>query len=169
MSQRRWHLTRPASQFTAVLSECHALVGRRDAKGRKRQRRLRFRLLERFMMKPVLSPGSSSSEASGSEKPQGSEPSPFDHQEPSASVEHDLSMKEALALLEGRTYTPPSTTFWQRLERLEQWTRSPLSIYAFKVMGASLVFGALLWAEGSRAFFIKYQMTTSLLTVVVAL
>lgn len=107
-----------------------------------------------------------SSGVAENEKAQDSESSPTEYP---ASLDHELSMREALALLEGRAYTPTSPTIWQRIERLEQWTRSPISIYAFKVMGASLVFGALLWAEGSRAFFLKYQMTTSLLTVVVAL
>lgn len=36
-----------------------------------------------------------------------------------------------------------------------------------KVAGASLVFGSLIWTNGSRSFFIKYNITGSLLTMVV--
>lgn len=72
-------------------------------------------------------------------------------------------------MLEGRDYEPTKHTLWQQLDRLEAKTRSPSSVYAMKVAGAALVFGALLWAEGSRAFFVKYSLTGSLLTIVVAL
>lgn len=81
----------------------------------------------------------------------------------------EYGMREAIARLEGREYIPVKPTIWQRLHRLEAMTRSPDSIYAMKVAAAALVFGALIWADGSRAFFIKYNIAGSLLTIVVAL
>lgn len=81
----------------------------------------------------------------------------------------EYGMREAIARLEGREYIPVKPTIWQHLHRLEAMTRSPDSIYAMKVAAAALVFGALIWADGSRAFFIKYNIAGSLLTIVVAL
>lgn len=81
----------------------------------------------------------------------------------------DLTMLEALALLEGRTFVPKKVNIWQRLAKLEAFFRTPTSIYAAKVSAASLVFGSFLWAEHTRSFFLKYNLTGSLLTLVVAL
>ena len=89
--------------------------------------------------------------------------------ESEAEINRELSMKEAMAMLEGRPYKPTKPTIWQRIDKLEATTRSPLSVYAFKVTGAAMVFGALLWAQGSRLFFEKYSIAGSLLTIVVAL
>lgn len=78
-------------------------------------------------------------------------------------------MKEAMAMLEGREYIPVVPTIWQRLDRIEALTRTPLSVYAMKLAAAALAFGAILWADGSRQFFITYTISGSLITIVVAL
>ena len=84
-------------------------------------------------------------------------------------IDTDLSMKEALALLEGKEYVPDNPGFWLRASRLEAKLHSPMSIYAGKVAGAAAVFATLIWAVHTRHFFLEYSIQGSLLTVVVAL
>lgn len=81
----------------------------------------------------------------------------------------DLRMQEALALLEGRPYTHTKLTWWQQIDRLEQLSRSPLSVYAFKLSAASIVYTSLVWADGSRNFFTTYVLPMNLPTLVISL
>jgi hypothetical protein len=170
------------------LAQTHAFVKRRDSKGRLRTRRFRFHIFDGLFSKkdapppkpwvPSAPPPESTTEEqeagitnSGSVDPGAyfTDPSTGPLAEDDQSDARDLSMREAMALLEGREYIPTKSSIWNRLDRLEAMTRTPLSIYAFKVTGAALVFGALLWADGSKKFFQKYTIAGSLLTIVVAL
>ena len=85
------------------------------------------------------------------------------------STNTDLSMKEALALLEGREYVPDNPGFWLRVSRFEALFRTPTSIYAAKVAVVCAVFPILIWANGTRQFFLTYGIQGSLLSIVVAL
>ncbi|KAH8929027.1 hypothetical protein BT69DRAFT_1276681 [Atractiella rhizophila] len=84
-------------------------------------------------------------------------------------VERELSMREALALLEGREYTPEKVTIWHRYSRLEGFLRSPDSIYAIKATAAVIIYASLYWSTTTRAWFTHYTLTGGLITVVVAL
>lgn len=164
-------------QFVTVLAQCHAHVKRTDAQGRPRRRRLRFHLFESLVRKrhhhPDSLPAGSATNAGENQISPAAVDPPYSADAPRErddnTTPREYSMKEALAVLEGRDYVPTKPTIWQRLDDLEAMTRSPNSIYAMKVAGASLVFGSLIWANGSRSFFIKYNITGSLLTIVVAL
>jgi hypothetical protein len=154
------------------LAQCHTYIKKTDGRGRPRRRRLRFHLFEAIARKrhyhhSDFLPGESKSQTTERD---GNPNTPyFVGASASGEQNKEYSMKEAMALLEGREYVPNKPTIWQRLHKLESKTHSPSSIYAMKVAGAALVFGTLLWAEGYRAFFIKYNITGSLLTIVVAL
>ncbi|KAF8305566.1 hypothetical protein DL93DRAFT_2089397 [Clavulina sp. PMI_390] len=164
-------------QFTTALAQAHALVKETDAKGRPRRKGLHFHLFESISRKKHIHSDSPLSNTLSRDSDD-SNPSPEVTEAravppatnlPTIPDEKEMTMREAIAHLEGRKYVPIVPTFWQRLKRLEEATHGENSVYALKVMGASLVFGALIWAEGSRAFFIKYNITGSLITVVVAL
>lgn len=81
----------------------------------------------------------------------------------------DLSFKEAMALLENRTYTPQKKTLWQRFKQLEHAARSPTSIFALKTAGGAIVFAMLLFAPSTRQFFINYSLTGGVLTLIVSM
>ncbi|KZV83005.1 hypothetical protein EXIGLDRAFT_843280 [Exidia glandulosa HHB12029] len=83
--------------------------------------------------------------------------------------ERDLGFKEAMALLEQRTYTPQKKTLLQRLKQIERAARSPTSIFALKTAAGAIVFAMLLFATTTRAFFIKYSLTGGLLTLMVSI
>lgn len=176
------------SQFTNNLEATHALVMQKDAKGRTRRRRLRFHLFESLGRRHWhVDPASAVPNSS----PTSPDPTARDanyhasndanaaiidgtysqniSSDESGEPADELSMKEALALLEGRKFTPVTHNYWWRLSRVEAAFRTPISIYAAKCSAAALVFGSLIWASGSRAFFIRYNITGSLLTVIVAL
>ncbi len=68
------------------------------------------------------------------------------------STNTDLSMKEALALLEGREYVPDNPGFWLRVSRFKALFRTPMSIYAAKVAAVCAVFAILIWANGTHQF-----------------
>lgn len=82
---------------------------------------------------------------------------------------HDLSVSEALALLEHRSYTPPKRNIFQRLEQIELWFRSPNSIFAAKTASAATIFSVLILHPTPRPWFINFGMTGGALTIVTAL
>lgn len=82
---------------------------------------------------------------------------------------HDLSVSEALALLEHRPYVPPQHSFVQRLERAEQWFREPTSVFAAKTACAASVFAVLILHPVPRPWFIEFGMSGGALTIVTAL
>src|SRR5258708_40351940 len=175
----------PSSSFTSNLGLCHAIVTRKDSKGRSRRTRLRFHLFER-LRKPHRhqdhlpesvhehTSHSSSPQMHGDNDPNAaiSDPSlsrslPFDDDPQSTNT--DLSMKEALALLEGREYVPDNPGFWLRVSRFEALFRTPTSIYAAKVAAACAVFATLILANGTRHFFLSYGIKEYVLSIVVSL
>ncbi|KZV97308.1 hypothetical protein EXIGLDRAFT_764598 [Exidia glandulosa HHB12029] len=83
--------------------------------------------------------------------------------------DRDLGFKEAMALLEQRTYTPQKKTLWQRVKQLEHAARSPMSIFALKTAAGAIVFAMLLFAPTTRQFFINYSLTGGLLTLIVSI
>ncbi|KZT61392.1 hypothetical protein CALCODRAFT_447337 [Calocera cornea HHB12733] len=83
--------------------------------------------------------------------------------------EQEICLQDAICQLERRQYVPEKVTFIQQLLAIEQWFRSPDSIYAFKVVLALCVFAVLIWAPASRGWFISYGLTSALPTIVIAL
>ncbi|EJU01750.1 hypothetical protein DACRYDRAFT_116214 [Dacryopinax primogenitus] len=83
--------------------------------------------------------------------------------------QEDMCLQDALSQLEQREYIPKNVTLIQRMIAVEQWFRSPNSIYAFKVVLALCVFAVLLWAPVVRGWFISYALTSALPTIVIAL
>lgn len=165
----------PVSQFSTELARCHEMVKQVDVKGQPRRKRLRFHLFDGIGKRgfqadtpsdTLLGPSdvnnlgdTAAGESSTAADAEGSGPS----------TEKEMTMKEAMALLEGREYIPETLNIWQRLHKLEALTHTPSSVYAMKLAAAAIVFGSLIWAEGSREFFILYNISGSLLTIVVAL
>ena len=82
---------------------------------------------------------------------------------------HDLSVSEALALLEHRPYTPPKHNTFQQLERVEHWFHTPNSIYAAKTACAVTIFAVLILHPVPRPWFIKFGMSGGAVTIVSAL
>ena len=55
----------------------------------------------------------------------------------------ELTVKEALSILENRPYVPTKLTFWQRIDAVNQFVKTDDSIYALKTAAISSVFAAL--------------------------
>ena len=94
-------------------------------------------------------------------------PSPGD--DPNKNAFRELSVAEALALLEGTPYTKGQTNIWQKLEKVEQLLRSPTSVYAFKTAAAATIFTVLILHPVPRPWFINFGLTGGALTIVTAL
>jgi hypothetical protein len=99
------------SQFVDTLEGFHSSVKKTSSGGRFRSKRLHIHIFEKLRQSHTKPPTNG----------EGVIPEP------------ELSMKEALALLEGRRYVPEKLSVWQYLNNLEHWLRSPNSIYAAKV------------------------------------
>ncbi|KIM23580.1 hypothetical protein M408DRAFT_253625 [Serendipita vermifera MAFF 305830] len=81
----------------------------------------------------------------------------------------ELSIKEALALLENKPFTPVTTTILQKIGKFNEKLSSDTSVFAFKSAAAASVFATLIFAETTRQWFIDYGLTAGLLTCIVAL
>ncbi|SCZ90896.1 BZ3500_MvSof-1268-A1-R1_Chr1-3g02359 [Microbotryum saponariae] len=81
-----------------------------------------------------------------------------------------MTLPEALATLKGDPYTALKVTLTQRFVWFERWLRGDRSLYAFKVaIGASLYTVFILTPSLQTNLFFKYGMTSSLITVIVAI
>ena len=80
-----------------------------------------------------------------------------------------MSLTEALALLDNRTYIRPKIPFFRRLVQLERMLRSERSLYAFKTAVAVSVLAVFLLAPSLQQFFVDYSLTGGLITLVVSL
>src|SRR5258708_4253208 len=155
------------SSFASDLSLCHAIVTWKDSRGCSRWSCLRFHLFERLQKLhrhqdhlPKLvhrHTHSSSHQMHGDNNPNAAiaDPSLLCHlplDDDLQSTNTDLSMKEALALLEGREYVPDNPGFWLRVSRFKALFRTPMSIYAAKVAAVCAVFAILIWANGTHQF-----------------
>jgi hypothetical protein len=125
-------------QFVDTLERFHAEIETHAAKktGLFGGRRLHFHLFER-LQRPHAPPTD----------------------KPASETQKEMSMKEALCLLEQKPYTPTKPNAWQRLADFENFLRSPDSIYALKTALAAIVYTTLLWAPKTRGWFINYGLT----------
>ncbi|PVF96818.1 hypothetical protein CPB86DRAFT_708358 [Serendipita vermifera] len=80
----------------------------------------------------------------------------------------ELSVKEALAMLENRPFTPTSLTLWQRIDTVNQFVKTDQSIYALKTAAISSIFAVLFYAPATRPWFTSFAMQASLLAALVA-
>lgn len=55
----------------------------------------------------------------------------------------ELSIKEALALLEDKPYTPEAVTLVQKIGKINNWLSSDTSVFAMKSAAAASVFATL--------------------------
>lgn len=55
----------------------------------------------------------------------------------------ELGVKEALAILEGKPYSPAPLSFWQRIDSVNQFLKTDHSLYALKSAAISSVYFAL--------------------------
>ncbi|KAG8830689.1 hypothetical protein FRC17_004437 [Serendipita sp. 399] len=94
-----------------------------------------------------------------------------EEEEPEESQEEarELSIKEALALLENKKYTPQSRSIIARIVHFNKWLQSDVSVFAAKSAAAASVFATLIFASTTKQWFINYGLTSGLLTCVVAL
>ena len=60
-----------------------------------------------------------------------------------AEDEQQLSVKEAMAILENKEFMPTTSTIWQRIDALNQFFKTDQSMYAIKVAAISSVFAVL--------------------------
>ncbi|KAG8962337.1 hypothetical protein FRC03_004345 [Tulasnella sp. 419] len=135
------------SQFVQELHEFHERVTASGSRGRKPRKSIHFHFFE-SLNKPERS-----CKFSGS----------------SPSDDLDLSLREAMAILESKPYEKPKVTPWDRVHNLKIWLTSNDSIYAAKAAAATSIFAVLLWANTTRQWFISYGTTSGLITVTVAL
>jgi hypothetical protein len=57
--------------------------------------------------------------------------------------EQNLSVKQALAILEDKPFTPSTPDFWQRVDAINQFFKTDRSVYALKVAAISSVFAVM--------------------------
>ncbi|KAL5492777.1 hypothetical protein ACEPAI_4224 [Sanghuangporus weigelae] len=89
--------------------------------------------------------------------------------DPESASFRELSVAEAVALLEHRTYTRPGPSIFQRIYAAEQWLRGPSSVYAAKTAAATTIFAVLILHPVPRQWFISFGMVGGALTIVTAL
>ncbi|KIM24517.1 hypothetical protein M408DRAFT_232428 [Serendipita vermifera MAFF 305830] len=82
--------------------------------------------------------------------------------------EHQLSVKEAMAMLEDKKFTPTVPTFWQRVDAINQFFKTDQSMYAIKAAAISSVFVILFIAPVTRGWFNSFAVQASLLSALVA-
>lgn len=81
-----------------------------------------------------------------------------------------MSLREALAILESKPYTPPPPpSILQRLHSFQMWLERPDSIFALKTSAGVIVFASLYWADQTRTWFTQYSLTGGLIALVVAI
>ncbi|KAM0751307.1 hypothetical protein T439DRAFT_325453 [Meredithblackwellia eburnea MCA 4105] len=83
--------------------------------------------------------------------------------------ETGMTLVEALSALRGVEYHSPKVPLIERFMAVEKWFRTDRSLYAFKVALGATVYSVLLLAPTPRKFYIEYSMTSSLITVIVAI
>ncbi|KAF8600286.1 hypothetical protein BDV93DRAFT_476704 [Ceratobasidium sp. AG-I] len=172
---RVYSLLYALDQFTKELSMFHDAVSSR----KKKNKRLHVHLFETLVGKVrkaekkrkdraekarAYVTGPAANNATG-----GEETGDMEIDAASSVEDKELSVREALAILEQQEYVPKKTNIWQKLERAERLLESPTSIYAGKTAAATLIFAVLIWAPTTRQWFINYGLTGGLITVVVAL
>jgi hypothetical protein len=101
--------------------------------------------------------------------------------------EQKLSVKEALAILENKPFTPSTPDFWQSIDAINRFFKTDQSMYALKVAAISSVFSVmctcglaskflaqsterhpLVYAPATRVWFNNFAMQASLLATLVA-
>ncbi|KAG8791858.1 hypothetical protein FRC17_008698, partial [Serendipita sp. 399] len=82
--------------------------------------------------------------------------------------EEELSVKEALAILEEKPFVPARRTFWQKVDAVNQFFKTDQSIYALKAAAIASIFSVLFYAPVTHAWFNSYAMQASLLAAMVA-
>ncbi|KAI5480863.1 hypothetical protein MNV49_006672 [Pseudohyphozyma bogoriensis] len=80
-----------------------------------------------------------------------------------------MTLQEALAALAGGTYKSPPVPLLVRIMKVERWFRSDRSLYALKVALGATIYSLLLLCKVPREFYVNYGMTSSLITVIVAI
>lgn len=85
-----------------------------------------------------------------------------------AEEEEELSVKEALAILESKRFEQTSGSFWSRIEAVNQFMKTDQSIYSLKVAAISSVFSVLFYAPETRPWFNSFAMQAGLLASLVA-
>ncbi|KAG8679094.1 hypothetical protein FRC09_019261, partial [Ceratobasidium sp. 395] len=73
-------------------------------------------------------------------KAEGEETGDMEIDDASAVEDRELSVREALAILEQKEYAPKTMNIWQKLGRIARLLESPTSIYAGKTAAATLIF-----------------------------
>lgn len=129
-----------SSQYVNELSEFHARATAKDAKGRRPRKRLHLHLFESLQhpAAPVAKDGSG-----------------------------EMSLPEALAILESKPYQKHVTTFGERVHNFRVLALGQQSMFAVKTAAAVTVLAMFIYAKSTRAWFISYGLTSGLLTIVV--
>ncbi|KAG8908778.1 hypothetical protein FRB99_003016 [Tulasnella sp. 403] len=138
------------SQYCHELCEFHSRVTAKDAKGRPRRHRLHFHFFESLRRHPHAPTVPATSD-------------------PESDEYADLSLAQAIAILESRPWQPKKLTIWHRVHALKMWFLGSNSLYALKSAAATTVFAIFIYANKTRQWFISYSLTGGLITVVVAL
>ncbi|OAW00011.1 hypothetical protein PTTG_25139 [Puccinia triticina 1-1 BBBD Race 1] len=85
------------------------------------------------------------------------------------SPEEEMTMREALETLKGKQYVPTKMSLFERVRVIEKLLRSPDSTCAFKLACAVTTLAVLYWCDSTREFAQKYNLNTSVITLVVSI
>ncbi|KAG8888779.1 hypothetical protein FRB98_006791 [Tulasnella sp. 332] len=131
-------------QYVEALSVLHERVTG-NVNGQPRKKRLHFHFFESLA------------------KPEASMASKADAEE------EELSLAEALAILESKPYERKKTTWRHQVHRFRMLMFCENSLFAAKTAAAATVFAILIYADTTRKWFISYALSGGLLTIIVAL
>ncbi|KAG8896072.1 hypothetical protein FRC00_006540, partial [Tulasnella sp. 408] len=129
------------TQYVTELHEFHKRVTTKDSRGRQPRRRLHFHFFESLRKPetpatlptnagPTPPTSSAASAASGG-----------NYDNPGT----ELSFREAMSVLEGRSCETKKLNFWQRVHGIKMWLLGPNSLYAAKTAGAATVFAIFIY------------------------
>ncbi|KAG8813161.1 hypothetical protein FRC18_002640, partial [Serendipita sp. 400] len=72
--------------------------------------------------------------------------------------DEELSVKEALAILEEKEFSPEPLTFWQKVDGINQFLKTDQSVYALKAAAIAGIFAVLFYAPVTHNWFNSYAM-----------
>lgn len=147
------------------LHEFHKRVTTKDSRGRQPRRRLHFHFFEslRKPETPATLPTNAGPTPPTSSAASAASGGNYDN------PDTELSFREAMSVLEGWSCETKKLNFWQRVHGIKMWLLGSNSLYAAKTAGAATVFAIFIYVDTTRSWFISYNLTGGLITVVVAL
>ncbi|KAG8888780.1 hypothetical protein FRB98_006792 [Tulasnella sp. 332] len=89
--------------------------------------------------------------------------------DPAEKDDTELSLAEAMAMLESRPYVRKQYTWGERIHQIRAKVTDQTSLFALKAAAAATVYAMFIYAAKTRSWFVSYALSSGLLTIVLAL